>query len=300
MESNTNTEEEQYLNLVKQILKYGEKQIDRTKVGTLSIFGPDIMRFSLGNNRIPILTTKKVFWKGVVEELLWMIRGSTDAKELSKRGVKIWDANGTRSFLDSLGFKDREEGDLGPVYGFQWRYSGATYIDCKTNYKGQGVDQLKELIYQIKNNPNSRRLVLNSWSVSQIHLMALPPCHMTAQFRVTNGKLSCMMFQRSADMGLGVPFNIASYCLLTHLLAHVCGLQADKFVYTLGDAHVYINHIEAIEKQIEKKPFPFSTLILPQCANNIDEIEYLENLRYEDIKLINYKCHESIPMKMAV
>jgi len=300
MEQQQNKEEDQYLSLVKQILRDGEKQEDRTKVGTLSIFGPDIMRFNLGKNSIPVLTTKKVFWRGVVEELLWFIRGSTDVSELSRRGVKIWDPNVTRTYLDSIGLKDRAEGDAGPIYGFQWRHAGAIYVDRKTNYKDKGVDQLKNLIQEIKDNPSSRRLIINSWNVSQLHLMALPPCHVTAQFRVTNRKLSCMMYQRSADMGLGVPFNIASYALLTHLIAHVCGLEAGSFIYTLGDAHIYLNHIEAMQTQLDRKPYIFPTLVLPEYEKNKTEIEYLESLTYDDLKLVDYKCHEKIGMLMAI
>lgn len=295
-----NKEEQQYLSLVKQILKEGEKQIDRTNVGTLSVFGPDIMRFSLKDRKIPILTTKKVFWKGVVEELLWMIRGSTDSKELSSRGVTIWDGNGTREYLDSINLKDRSVGDLGPVYGFQWRHFGADYIDCKSDYTSKGTDQLKWLINEIKTKPNSRRLILNSWNASQIHLMSLPPCHVMAQFRVVNNELSCLMTQRSADMGLGVPFNIASYSLLTHLIAHVCGLKVGMFVYSLGDAHIYLNHIEAMKEQIQRTPFSFPTLILPEYKRDKTEIEYLEQLEYKDVRLVDYKSHEKIEMRMAV
>lgn len=300
MEQQINREEHQYLSLVKQILKDGVKQEDRTKVGTLSIFGPDTMRFSLRDDIIPVLTTKKVFWKGVVEELLWMIRGNTDVTKLSEKGVKIWDANVSRIYLDSIGLKEREAGDAGPIYGFQWRHFGANYIDCKTDYKGKGTDQLKSLIKEIKTNPNSRRLIINSWNASQIDQMALPPCHVMAQFRVVNGELSCIMYQRSADMGLGVPFNIASYSLLTHLLARVCKLKPGNFIYSLGDAHIYLNHIEAMEIQIQKVPYPFPKLIIPEYNNEIDEISYLENLTSNDIKLDGYKSHAALNMQMAV
>ena len=212
-------EEQQYLDLVRKIIETGALKTDRTGVGTYSLFGTT-MRYDLEHS-FPLLTTKKVFWKGVVEELLWFLRGSTDGKLLSEKGVKIWDGNGSREFLDNLGFKDRREGDLGPVYGFQWRHFGAQYVDCDTNYKGQGVDQIQQVIEMIKKNPDSRRLIVNAWNVKDLPLMALPPCHVMFQFYVENGRLSCLLYQRSCDIGLGVPFNIASYALLTCLIAKV-------------------------------------------------------------------------------
>ncbi|KAG6451679.1 hypothetical protein O3G_MSEX007291 [Manduca sexta] len=224
-------DEYQYLNIVKQIIDTGDKRIDRTQVGTLSIFGA-MQRYSLQNNTLPLLTTKRVFTRGVIEELLWMISGSTDAKTLSAKGVHIWDANGSRSFLDNLGFTNREEGDLGPVYGFQWRHSGAKYIDAKTDYTGQGIDQLQNIIDTIKKNPADRRMIMCAWNPSDLGLMALPPCHCLAQFYVASGKLSCQLYQRSADMGLGVPFNIASYSLLTHMIAHITGLEVTFSEYS--------------------------------------------------------------------
>ena len=216
---NSNHEEFQYLDLIKKIIETGTEKKDRTGVGTISTFG-NTMRYDL-EHTFPLLTTKKVFWKGVVEELLWFIRGSTDGKILSNNGVKIWDGNGSREFLDKLGFNSRREGDLGPVYGFQWRHFGAEYKTCDTNYTGQGVDQLSEVIKQIKTNPDSRRLIVSAWNVKDLPLMALPPCHVLFHFYVSNGKLSCLLYQRSCDVGLGIPFNIASYALLTCLVAKV-------------------------------------------------------------------------------
>ena len=178
------------------------------------------MKFDLSQS-FPLLTTKDVFWRGVVEELLWFIRGETDSKTLSAKKVKIWDAHGSREFLDKLGFKEREEGDLGPVYGFQWKHFGANYINNKTDYPNEGVNQLKEIIQQIKKDPNSRRLILSAWNPVDLPKMALPPCHVLAHFYVANNKLSCLLYQRSADVGLGVPFNIASYALLTCIIADV-------------------------------------------------------------------------------
>ncbi|VDN19591.1 unnamed protein product, partial [Gongylonema pulchrum] len=177
------------------------------------------------------MTTKRVYWKGVLEELLWFIRGDTNAKHLSDKGVKIWDANGSRQFLDKLGFTDRQEGDLGPVYGFQWRHCGAEYRGMDANYTNEGIDQLSAIISLIKKEPNSRRIILSAWNVQDLGLMALPPCHTLAQFA-----------------GLGVPFNLASYGLLTHMIAHVCGLKTGYLHHSLGDAHVYVNHVDALQE----------------------------------------------------
>lgn len=216
-------QEQQYLELIREIIETGVEKSDRTGVGTRSLFGK-MMRFDISET-FPLLTTKRVFWKGVVEELLWFLRGSTYGKELSDKGVHIWDGNGSREFLDKLGFKERKEGDLGPVYGFQWRHFGAKYVNCDTDYTGQGVDQIEDLIKRIKNDPNSRRHIVNAWNVADINKMALPPCHVLFQFYVSQGKLSCMLYQRSCDVGLGIPFNIASYALLTVMIARVTFIQ---------------------------------------------------------------------------
>lgn len=217
-------EEMQYLDLINNIIENGNSKGDRTKIGTRSIFGAQ-MRFSLRDNSFPLLTTKRVFWRGVAEELLWFIKGDTNGKHLSEKNIHIWDANGSREFLDSLNFKDREEGDLGPIYGFQWRHFGAEYNTMHDDYSGVGVDQLQQVIDTIKNNPNDRRILLSAWNPSAIPKMALPPCHIMCQFYVANGELSCQMYQRSCDMGLGVPFNIASYSLLTIMIAQITGLK---------------------------------------------------------------------------
>nr|KAG5699231.1 hypothetical protein BaRGS_012752 [Batillaria attramentaria] len=213
----------QYLDAVEQIIAEGALRNNRTGIDTKTIFGMQ-MRYSLREN-FPLLTTKRVFWRGVVEELLWFIKGCTNGKELADKDVHIWDANGTREFLDKNGLHHREEGDLGPVYGFQWRHSGAEYVDMHTDYTGQGVDQLAEVISLIRNNPDSRRIIMCAWNPKDVPKMALPPCHCLAQFCVINGELSCQLYQRSADMGLGVPFNIASYSLLTIMIAHITGLK---------------------------------------------------------------------------
>lgn len=286
-----NHEEQEYLNLVRYIIEHGNKRGDRTGTGTMSVFSAQL-RFNLREG-FPILTTKAVHWKSVVEELLWMIRGSTNSKELSAKGVKIWDSNGSRAFLDKCGFKDREEGDLGPVYGFQWRHSGAVYTDCKANYKGQGVDQLADIIHQIKTNPTSRRIVMSAWNPSDIGKMALPPCHMSVQFYVANGELSCSMYQRSCDMGLGVPFNMASYALLTHMIAHVCGLRVGEFVHMLGDAHVYLNHIEPLRTQLLRIPTPFPQLRIARTVTSIDDFQA------SDLQLVNYQPQPAIRMEFS-
>ncbi|KAJ6985565.1 bifunctional dihydrofolate reductase-thymidylate synthase-like isoform X1 [Populus alba x Populus x berolinensis] len=254
-------EEYLYLRLVQDIITDGNLKDGRTGTGTLSKFGCQ-MRFNL-RKTFPFLTTKKVLWRGVVEELLWFISGSTDAKVLQEKGIHIWDGNASRDYLDrhilafsflyfclflyfnhcsymqflngifncnsSVGLKDREEGDLGPFYGFQWRHFGARYTDMHADYTGQGFDQLLDVIEKIRNNPNDRRIVLSAWNPSDLKLMVLPPCHMFVQFYVANGELSCQMYQRSADMGLGVPFNIASYALLTSIIAHVCGMSLQSY-----------------------------------------------------------------------
>lgn len=254
-------EEMQYLDLIRKIIETGNKREDRTGTGTLSLFGAQ-MRFSLRDGTFPLLTTKKVFYRGIAEELFWFIRGSTNAKELQEKNVRIWDGNSSREFLDSCGFTNREEGDLGPVYGFQWRHFGAEYVDMHADYEGKGVDQLAEVINRIKTKPSDRRIIMCAWNPADLDKMALPPCHCLVQFYVANGELSCQLYQRSADMGLGVPFNIASYALLTAMIAHVCDLVPGDFVHTLGDAHVYSNHVEPLKTQLEREPKQFPKLVI--------------------------------------
>jgi thymidylate synthase len=282
-----------YLNTVRDILETGSKKTDRTGTGTLSKFGVQ-MRYDLSTDSFPLLTTKRVYWKGVVEELLWIISGKTDTNILAKKGVHFWDENTSREFLDNCGFLDRKVGDLGPGYGFQWRHFGATYVDAQTNYVGQGVDQLAECIRKIKESPDDRRIVLSAWNPSDLDMMALPPCHMFCQFYVNNGALSCQMYQRSADLGLGVPFNIASYSLLTKMIAHICGLTCGEFIHCIGDAHIYLNHIDALKKQLEREPRDFPTLRIISDKTSIDDFSE------EDFELSNYNPYPNIKMKMAV
>lgn len=290
-----NLEEIQYLDLCSDIINNGIKRVDRTGTGVLSKFGVQ-MRFSLSDNILPLLTTKRVFWRGVAEELLWFIKGSTNSNELFDKGIHIWDSNGSREFLDLRGLPEREVGDIGPVYGFQWRHFGAKYIDMHTDYTGQGFDQLAECIKLIKTDPCNRRIIMSAWNPSDLHLMALPPCHMFCQFFVDNekGELSCQMYQRSADLGLGVPFNIASYSLLTHIVAQVCGLKAGDFIYTIGDAHIYLNHITAIEEQLLRDTRKFPKIKINKEKTDIDSFEF------SDFAITEYNPHPVIKMHLSV
>ena len=230
----------------------------------------------------PLLTTKKMFFKGIVEELAWFLRGSTDVNELRQKGVHIWDKN----------TKDKNY-DAGPVYGFQWRHFGAEYVDCKTDYTGQGVDQIKYMIELIKNDPKSRRMFLSGWNPFCQEKMSLPPCHVSYQFYVNKGRLSCQMYQRSADVFLGLPFNIASTALLVHLLAHECDLQPGKIRLCLGDVHLYSNHVGAALSQIIRQPDPFPSLEIER------EKDGLKNVQMKQISVKNYDPHDAIKAEMV-
>jgi len=291
-------EENQYLNLIHDILENGTTEMGRNGV-TKSIFGASMV-FSLCDGKIPILTTKRTAWKTCFKELLWFIKGDTSNANLQEQGVHIWDGNGSRDFLDSRGLYNNKEGDLGPVYGHQWRHFNAPYIGCNNDYSGKGVDQLQQIIDVLKNpDPiarTSRRLLLSAWNPCQLDEMALPPCHVLMQFNVTDGnKLSCALYQRSGDVGLGVPFNIASYSALTHIIAKHTGLIAHEFVYHLGNAHIYEEHIDALKEQMGRRPFEFAKIEICETQENRENIE---NYRIENIKLNGYKSHESISMKM--
>lgn len=294
-----NSEEQAYLDLVEKIIAEGEFRPDRTGTGTYSLFAPPQLRFNLSNGTFPLLTTKKVFLKGILHELLWFINGSTDASLLSDKGVKIWDGNGSREYLDSLGLTDREVGDLGPVYGFQWRHFGAQYKDCHTDYTNQGYDQLAQIIHTLKTNPYDRRIILSAWNPPAFKEMALPPCHVFCQFYVNFPKnekprLSCQMYQRSCDMGLGVPFNIASYALLTYMIAMVVDMQPGDFIHVMGDAHVYSNHVDALKEQLSRTPRDFPKLKILRNVTSIDDF------KFEDFKVEEYDPYGPIKMKMAV
>jgi thymidylate synthase len=272
--NNNYHEENQYLNLISDILSEGTFETGRNGV-VKSIFGAS-MHFSLSDNIIPILTSKKVAWKTCLRELLWFVNGCTSNKVLKDKNVHIWDANSSREFLDSRGLTYNED-DLGPVYGHQWRFFNADYVNCNTDYSGKGVDQLQYIIDNL-NHPTekySRRLVMSAWNPCQLDKMALPPCHVLCQFNVSNeNKLSCSLYQRSADMGLGVPFNIASYSFLTHLLAKHCGLEASDFYYYMGNCHIYESHIEELTKQINNSVlYNFPTVEITNKCNDINDYE---------------------------
>jgi thymidylate synthase len=291
----------QYHDLLERILKEGAKKEDRTGTGTLSVFGHQ-MRFNLSEG-FPLLTTKKLHLKSIVYELLWFLQGDSNIQYLTKHGVRIWDdwpyakfkASADFSGEDIRGFSDRianddafakQWGDLGPVYGVQWRSWPAP--------DGKSVDQISQLIHQIKKNPDSRRMIISAWNVPYIEQMALPPCHCLFQFYVADGKLSCQLYQRSADTFLGVPFNIASYALLTMMIAQVCGLKPGDFIHTLGDAHLYTNHLEQAKLQLSRDIRSLPTLsINPERTSIFD-------FQYEDFTLNNYNPHPHIKADVAV
>jgi thymidylate synthase len=263
---------QQYLNLLQHILDYGVQKTDRTGTGTISCFGYQ-MRFDLSEG-FPLVTTKKLHVKSIIHELLWFLKGETNIAYLKENGVSIWN-----EWAD-------ENGDLGPVYGKQWRsWEGAN---------GETIDQISDVINQIKKNPDSRRLIVSAWNVAELPKMALMPCHSLFQFYVAEGKLSCQLYQRSADVFLGVPFNIASYALLTMMMAQVCDLQLGEFVHTFGDVHIYNNHLEQVNLQLSRKPFP-----LPAMKLN-PEVKNIFDFRFEDFTLENYQFHPAIKAPVAV
>lgn len=261
-----------YHALLEHILATGTKKEDRTGTGTLSVFGHQ-MRFDL-NEGFPLVTTKKIHLRSVIHELLWFLTGDTNIKYLKENKVRIWD-----DWAD-------ENGDLGPVYGAQWR-------SWKTA-DGKAIDQIERVIEQIKTNPDSRRLIVNAWNVAAIEDMALPPCHTMFQFYVADGKLSCQLYQRSADVFLGVPFNIASYALLTHMIAQECGLAVGDFVHTIGDAHLYSNHMEQAKTQLAREHFPLPKLKLNPAVKSVFDF------KFEDIEIVNYESHPTIKAPIAV
>ena len=262
----------QYLDLMRHILEHGTRKNDRTGTGTLSVFGPQL-RFDLQAG-FPLLTTKKVHLKSVIHELLWFLRGETNIRYLSENGVSIWD-----EWAD-------EKGELGPVYGYQWRSWPAP--------DGRHIDQMAKVIDDIRRNPDSRRLIVSAWNVADLESMALMPCHAFFQFYVADGKLSCQLYQRSADLFLGVPFNIASYAALTLMVAHVCNLRPGEFVHTFGDTHLYLNHLEQAREQLSRQPRALPRMILNPDIRNLFEF------RYEDFNLVGYEPHPAIKAPVAV
>ena len=263
---------QQYLDLMRHVRDHGARKDDRTGTGTLSVFGHQ-MRFDLARG-FPVLTTKKLHLRSIIHELLWFLKGDTNVKYLRDNGVTIWD-----EWADA-------EGNLGPVYGAQWRSWPAR--------DGSTIDQIADVIARIRKNPDSRRLIVTAWNPADVDRMALPPCHCLFQFYVSNGKLSCQLYQRSADIFIGVPFNIASYALLTHMIAHVTGLKAGDFVHTLGDAHLYLNHLEQVNEQLKREPLPLPRLVIKRDVKEVDAF------RYEDFEIVGYQSHPHIAAPVAV
>ncbi len=261
----------QYLDLLHDVLENGTAKNDRTGVGTQSVFGRQ-MRFSLADG-LPLLSTKKMHWKSIVYELLWFLRGDTNIAYLNENGVSIWD-----EWVD-------ENGDMGPIYGHQWR---AWQTD------GGAIDQIQDAINTLRNNPESRRIIVSAWNVGDLSKMRLAPCHLLFQFYVADGKLSCQLYQRSADLFLGVPFNIASYALLTLMMAQVCDLRPGEFIHTFGDLHLYKNHLEQAKTQLNREPCPLPTLTFARAINEIDDFVF------DDFILSNYQPHPAIPAPVAV
>lgn len=263
---------QQYLDLMRHVRDNGTRRTDRTGTGTISLFGYQ-MRFNLADG-FPVVTTKKLHLRSIIHELLWFLKGDTNIRYLQENGVTIWD-----EWAD-------ENGDLGPVYGSQWR--------SWPTPDGGSIDQISNVIEQIRHTPDSRRLIVSAWNPAEVDNMALPPCHSLFQFYVSDGKLSCQLYQRSADILLGVPFNIASYALLTMMIAQVCELEAGDFVHTFGDAHLYLNHLEQVELQLSRKPYP-----LPMMSLN-PAIRSVFDFTYDDFELKNYQCHPAIKAPIAV
>jgi thymidylate synthase len=262
----------QYLDLMQRVLDEGVEKSDRTGTGTLSVFGHQ-MRFDLEQG-FPLITTKKIHLKSIIYELLWFLRGETNVRWLKDHGVSIWDEWA------------RDGGELGPIYGYQWRSWPVV--------EGGAIDQIKQVVEQIRSNPDSRRLIVSAWNVADIPKMALAPCHVMFQFYVSDGRLSCQLYQRSADVFLGVPFNIASYALLTMMMAQVTGLKPGEFIHTFGDAHLYKNHLEQTREQLSRDPRPLPTMQINPRVNSID------GFTYEDFELVNYQPHPHIAAKVAV
>ena len=276
----------QYLDLMRLVLNTGSEKIDRTGVGTLSIFGHQ-MRFNLEDG-FPMLTTKKLHLKSIIHELIWFLNGDTNITYLNQHGVRIWN-----EWAD-------ENGDLGPVYGHQWRFWNAPYskeFGCSEIYTGKGIDQLQNVINTLKHPTDkySRRIIMSAWNPEQLDEMALPPCHVLSQFKVTNkNELSCILYQRSGDVGLGIPFNIASYSFLTHLLAKHCNLEAKEFIHFIGDAHIYDDHCDILEQQIQREPYVFPKLTISNIYDNINDYSV------KDFTLENYNYYEALKMDMRV
>lgn len=283
-----NLEEDRYLSIAKNILMVGNDKSDRTGVGIYSLFGEQL-RFNL--RRFPLITTKMVSFRLVAEELLWFISGSTDVKKLQDKNVHIWDGNTTEEFIKSRNLPYRE-GDMGPMYGFQWRSAGVEYDGCDKTYIG--IDQLQNVIDLIRKEPTSRRIIVNSYQVQDLSKMVINPCHAMFQFYVANGKLSCQMYQRSADIFLGVPFNIASYALLTYMVAHITNLEPYELIITYGDYHIYKNHVEQMKEQMNRRAYEFPTLEI------VGHVDTIDDFSIDNFVLKDYRHHARIHGDMAI
>ena len=280
----------QYLDLLQDILDNGVSHDDRTGVGTLSVFGRQL-RFKFSKDEFPIITTKRIAFRWIAEELLWFLSGNTNEKKLREKGIKIWREWATTEQVAKFG---RKEGDLGPVYGYLWRSFGGDYPEMN------GIDQIKRLIEMIQNNPNSRRLIVTGWDPAVCDKVALPPCHTLFQFKVESEKiLHCQLYQRSADVFLGVPYNITSYCLLTYLIAYVCDLEVGEFIHTFGDVHIYKNHIEQVKLQLSREPKTLPKLVVDEKHKG-KGLDGLLSMRYDDLNFQYYECHEKIDAEVAV
>jgi dihydrofolate reductase/thymidylate synthase len=297
---NTNKDEIDYLNLLKKILKEDKDGRSTRNGKTFSVFGPQL-EFDLSNDTLPLLTTRKMFLRGIFEELIFFFRGETNSKLLEEKGVNIWKGNTSKEFLQSRNL-NYPEGYMGPMYGFQWRHFGAEYNVSNQNKSQGGYDQLYALIQSLTTDPHSRRHLLTTYHPGAVEQSVLAPCHgIVVQFYVQNGNLDCKMYQRSCDTVLGEPFNITSYALMTHLIAWICGLKARKLMISLGDAHIYEQHVEGVKEQLNREPFPFPKLKIKKNLENEtleERIRFLEELKFEDLEVIGYQSHPAIQFKM--
>lgn len=285
-------QEQQLLDTLSSILKQGETRVDRTGIGTKSIFGID-MRFDLSNNTFPLLTTRKLSLRMIFEELMWFLRGQTDTKILKEKKVPVWNANSSRDFLDKRNLGHYEEGDIGPAYGFQFRHFGATYVDCHTDYKLQGFDQLNYVIDLLKNDPTSRRIIMNIWNPCVLDQVALPPCLFCYQFYVSEGKyLSCKLTQRSSDISLAGGWNIATGSLLVYMLSALCGYEPKELIWSIGDCHIYLNQIEGVKEQLKRHPRSSPKLHILKTPDKIEEFQY------DCFRLDDYMPYPAIKLKL--
>ena len=286
------TNEYKFLSVLRRIMTQNNIRPDRTGTGVKSIFGVDL-RFSLENNKFPLLTTRKIPLRMVFEELMWFLRGKTDVRILQDKNVHVWDANTTREFLDNRGLHHYKVGDIGPGYGFQFRYSGAKYINCDSNYEHQGFDQLQYVINLLKTDPTSRRILINLWNPSDLDKMALVPCGFCYQFHVNDGMLSCKITQRSSDIALAGGWNIASASLLTYMLSHICNLKPKEVIWSVGDCHIYQNQFDGVVEQLKRTPRQCPTLHLINTS-----VKDITKFEYKDFVLHNYKPYPPIKLPL--